>query len=354
MDTERTETSSKKRRIYDDEGGPILDGKKRMTGLIRKTPSPRKPKTHQYSLNEDSASYTSATGKRPISPAPRPIRMATLQETRNHQSESTLDPQVPPQGSKSAYDGESEDDADARESGSDDETGQSPAKSKSNSVLEDFRMLLPELEDALFEHEHDDLLGTVCECNGGLRTVSCEDCFSPPTVCEECFIRNHKNNPFHWARVHSSKHGFFLRKDLSKLRGDLGYAIPLGHNGNRCPALLRREERIKEEREKGREYVLKDTKIKFTVVHSNGIHGTTLEFCECTEDLERTTQLLRNRLFPGSARKPIIAYTFPVLREYKIHSVQSKLSAQDFLTSLRRLSNNVVPSKVSVSQHSTS
>lgn len=214
------------------------------------------------------------------------------------------------------------------------ESAPKPSKERPN-LFKDLMDIIPELEEELYKHEYDDLVGTPCDCGLRSRTVSCEDCIGPPLVCEECFIKNHRNSPLHWARVWDSKNAYFRRLDISRLRGDSGYAIPLGHQGLRCPYVAKKDD--------GRE----SPGIVFTIVHSNGIHGTRVEFCECGSD--RRTQLLRSRLFPGTARQPLTAFTFSALREHRIHDLQAKLSAHDYLTGLRRLGNNVKRSKVPVS-----
>ncbi|THU98523.1 hypothetical protein K435DRAFT_818833 [Dendrothele bispora CBS 962.96] len=47
------------------------------------------------------------------------------------------------------------------------------------------------------------------------------------------------------------------------------------------------------------------------------------------------------KLFPGSAIEPISAFSFSVLREYDLHTLQAKFGAYDYCLSLRRLTNNV-------------
>ncbi|THU80286.1 hypothetical protein K435DRAFT_823700 [Dendrothele bispora CBS 962.96] len=50
---------------------------------------------------------------------------------------------------------------------------------------------------------------------------------------------------------------------------------------------------------------------------------------------------MRAKLFPGSAAEPISAFSFAVLKEYDIHSLQAKIGGYDYVFSLRRLSDNV-------------
>ncbi|KAJ3833393.1 hypothetical protein F5878DRAFT_699884 [Lentinula raphanica] len=157
-----------------------------------------------------------------------------------------------------------------------------------------------------------------CPCGGGTKLVQCQDCQEYVLSCRECWIASHLNNPWHWARVWNGS--FFVRSDISALREN--FAIQLGHSGKPCPTLDQPKP------------------VKFTVTHSNGVHGTCLSFCNCGQG-SRVQQLMRARLFPASLLEPETAFTFTVLREYDIHSLQAKIPAYDYLLSLRRLTDNV-------------
>jgi hypothetical protein len=180
-------------------------------------------------------------------------------------------------------------------------------------------------------HEYNNELGSLCECGKRTRTVSCKDCFSPRLVCSECFIKNHRNNVFHWALAWDGTAGLFVKKDISTLRKN-GYAIPLGHNGDLCP-------NVKDNREEEEPTV--PPGIIFTVVHSNGVHGTRIQFCLCSPERTRKTQLLRAGLFPSTVKLPSAALTFQVMRLFEKQSYDTKCSAQDFTRSLQRLTDNV-------------
>ncbi|KAJ3964048.1 hypothetical protein EV361DRAFT_812705 [Lentinula raphanica] len=157
-----------------------------------------------------------------------------------------------------------------------------------------------------------------CPCGGGTKLVQCQDCQEYVLSCRECWIASHLNNPWHWARVWNGS--FFVRSDISALWEN--FAIQLGHSGKPCPTLDQPKP------------------VKFTVTHSNGVHGTRLSFCNCGQG-SRVQQLMRARLFPASLLEPETAFTFTVLREYDIHSLQAKIPAYDYLLSLRRLTDNV-------------
>jgi hypothetical protein len=187
------------------------------------------------------------------------------------------------------------------------------------------------LSSLTLEHDGDlsGTLGAPC-CLRGRKMVQCQDCFQYELSCAECFIDRHQTNPWHWARVwtpFTENHGFFRRQDISTLRPE-GYAYPLGHNGQRCPN--------------------SKNAVHFIVTHSNGIHATLLSFCQCSKSGDRVHQLMRARLFPATTKEVISAFTFSVLKEYDLLSLQAKFGAQDFIVAMRRLTDNAFTSLVNV------
>lgn len=170
----------------------------------------------------------------------------------------------------------------------------------------------------LLLHEYDSGIGTACACSRGVRLVQCQDCQDYQLSCKNCWIDNHLSNPWHWARLWTGE--FFVRSDISMLRDN--YAVQLGHHGHPCPTLDAPKP------------------VKFTVTHSNGVHGTRISFCNCGTS-SRVEQLMRARLFPASTGEPETAFTFTAMREYDIHSSQAKTPAYDYFLSLRRLTDNI-------------
>ncbi|THU99408.1 hypothetical protein K435DRAFT_659064, partial [Dendrothele bispora CBS 962.96] len=169
--------------------------------------------------------------------------------------------------------------------------------------------------------EHNPHSEDVCACGIGRRTVQCEDCLFYEASCPDCFVARHRCMPLHWALVWDSTLGFSRRHDISTLRPK-GYAIQLGHTNGICPNAAEA--------------------IKFTITHSNGIHGTLVSFCRCLHsDQSRVNQLMQSKLFPGSSTEPVSAYSFAVLRQYDLHSLQAKIGAYDYTQGLRRLTDNV-------------
>ncbi|KAJ7051625.1 hypothetical protein C8F01DRAFT_1066754 [Mycena amicta] len=186
-------------------------------------------------------------------------------------------------------------------------------------LLDDFEQHFEEICDILLEYEADTDTGSPCSCGRPERqaTTQCRDCIGYRMACNECFVESHRCNPFHWAEVWDTAHGFFVRHDISRL----GVVLQLGHNGNACSSPV--GERL------------------FTIVDANGVHSTRLAFCGCREQPpNKVRQLLRFGVFPASTREPLTGFTLNVLKQFQLHNFESKKAAYDYLKAIRRLSDN--------------
>ena len=160
-------------------------------------------------------------------------------------------------------------------------------------------------QHALLARKYNPDIGTICLCGNATRTVCCKDCFGRNATCTECFISSHSTMPTHWAQVWDSKHGFFVRRDISLLR-EGGFAIPLGHGGQRCPR--------RSDHESG-----KENQVIFHLINSNGVHNTLIQFCTCHGTPDRVRQLLNFGFFPATPKRPTMAFSFALLHQFHIH-----------------------------------
>jgi hypothetical protein len=183
-------------------------------------------------------------------------------------------------------------------------------------LLEDFGMHFERLQRLILEHEADTLIGDWCSCGMYTRTTQCTECIQYTPTCEACFVRLHRLIPTHWAEVWNHKQGFFVRKDISIL----GHVIQLGHRGNTCPCAC--------------------ATVPFIIVDTNGIHATCLAFCGCLSPDTKVEQLMRAQLFPATMRDPRTAFTFKLLKEFHIHSLESKKAAYGYMGAIQRLTDN--------------
>lgn len=60
---------------------------------------------------------------------------------------------------------------------------------------------------------------------------------------------------------------------------------------------------------------------------------------------------LHSRIFPGTVAKPHSGFTFAVLQDFYLQTLTSKKSAYDYISAIRRKTNNVFSKKVPVSVH---
>ena len=180
--------------------------------------------------------------------------------------------------------------------------------------------------------EHDQEIPGACSHPGckDLATMRCQKCSQPTPYCRTHIISTHRHLPYHWIEEWNGD--FFARRDL----GDIGFILHLGHRGLPCP-----------ERPTG------DATVRFVIVHSNGVHACRLQYCHCTHQPNDVSQLVRAALFPASVERIETAFTFDCLKSYhKLYDV-GRMSGQDFVRYLLRLSNNSDMYSVKVSSSHT-
>lgn len=199
-------------------------------------------------------------------------------------------------------------------------------QTQSSVLLEQFEKQLDSLLDFILDIEADDCLGEQCLCGNGDRLYRCMDCFQSATKCSSCFISDHVQMPFHWVEKWNGE--YFERMDISQI----GHTISLGHEGAPCPSSQ-----------------LDTSAVNFIIVDTNGVHKTHVSFCNCVNNGSHIQQLMKAQLFPASTDQPTTAFSFRVLKDFHLQTLESKKSAYDYLGALRRLTNNANPDGVPVS-----
>ncbi len=112
----------------------------------------------------------------------------------------------------------------------------------------------------------------------------------------------------------------------------LGLTIQLGHHHDRSPCSNPLPSRS-----------------DFTVIHTNGRHPVAVSLCGCDRAGDSGSvvqQLLRFDLWPATDCEPNSTFTFELLEQYHIQSLQGKISMYDYYTSLERLTDNTGTHKV--------
>ena len=137
---------------------------------------------------------------------------------------------------------------------------------------------------------------------------------------------SHRNSPFHVIQIWTGSH--LERRHLV----DTGLVVHFGHGGDACPKAA-----------------VEPTSI--TVVHTTGIQQCRISFCECRnpESRERVSnaiQLWSNGLYPATFKRTRTVFSRQLLRQYRHLNLQSKITAHDFFSALRRLTNNAFPMEV--------
>lgn len=175
--------------------------------------------------------------------------------------------------------------------------------------------------------EFDCRLGNRCSCGESDREVRCLDCTQFVPLCRVCWVKAHTHLPLHWAHIWDRDKGYFVRHDISTVISDT-YGIPLGHDGAPCPNSSK--------------------PLMLTLVELNGVHATTVTFCGCPNHPDKWTQLFNANFFPATVAEPQTAFSFQLLRNWQITTLQSKITAYDFIRGLRRLTDNVFTGNVPV------
>lgn len=78
----------------------------------------------------------------------------------------------------------------------------------------------------------------------------------------------------------------------------------------------------------------------FQILHSNGIHHVSLDFCGCSRQLSKGVQLLRRGFYPASQKSPRTCATFRLMELLHMLALTSKGSTYDFYRALEKLTNN--------------
>ncbi|KAJ7579361.1 hypothetical protein C8J56DRAFT_897711 [Mycena floridula] len=145
-------------------------------------------------------------------------------------------------------------------------------------------------------------------------------------LCRECCVYEHSQMPLHVVKKWNGT--FFEKVSLQSL----GLRVQLGHAGN-AQCLSRKEKPI-----------------KFTVVHTNGIHSVSVDYCQCHGGAsagQEYQELLRNEWFPATHLEPQTAATFRCIEQFHILTLTGKVTPFDYYTGIQRLTDNTGCKKVS-------
>ncbi len=197
----------------------------------------------------------------------------------------------------------------------------------------------------------------------------CIDCgLGGALSCQECCVHLHTHLPFHQIKKWNGR--FFERSDLDIL--DL--VISLGHSGQLCPGyasqVLGREEGVDSEwvdvegldeadlvedegllccgMEMGSKVQENRSGDYMVFVDISGVFQRRIQPCVCINAPPLHLQLFQMELFPATITKPSTAFTFRLLDQFHLESMECKTPANSFYSKLRRCTNEAFPSSVPV------
>ena len=87
-----------------------------------------------------------------------------------------------------------------------------------------------------------------------------------------------------------------------------------------------------------------------TIIDRSGVHEIGIKWYCCPDALEHDMQLMTAGLFPATFRNPKTAFTFRVLEEFHLDNLECKTTPSQFISRLRRLTNDEFPNTVPVGQ----
>ena len=185
------------------------------------------------------------------------------------------------------------------------------------------------LRDAISVNEREADIGNSCSCNrpAAFAIYRCTECFARGPLCSNCMVTSHQHMPLHWIEKWDGSQ--FVKDSLSNLR----LVISLGHQSRRCPNAIWGPE-------PGR---------LMTIIHTNGIHSVRVVCCRCNTPLiPDVIQLAQAGFFPATIQSPRTVFTFQILKDFELHSLAAKKSAQRQFAELQRLTKQASPTAAPV------
>lgn len=205
---------------------------------------------------------------------------------------------------------------------------------------------------------------TLCKSASG--AYRCKDCFQQAFYCTSCCLSTHHRLPFH--RIQHFNGHYFERHDLNQLglvidiRTHIGECLPPSGAPGRHSHQYEDSESDWEDDDATADCHQSEnvpatqtstTSRNMIIVTSTGIFKRSIRWCNCANVPEPHIQLLRARLFPATFMSPNTAFTFEVLDHFRLDALECNTAALNFMSKLIRITNEVFPSTVPVSELSS-
>ncbi|KAG1892924.1 uncharacterized protein F5891DRAFT_1131426 [Suillus fuscotomentosus] len=184
----------------------------------------------------------------------------------------------------------------------------------------------------------------ICQQDG---VYKCQDCLGEPLYCTDCCRSQHRSNPFHWISQWNGR--FFERSCLAHV----GLIIYLGHDGKQCPAVTDQWNLFEEDEPEdllepedlpfvsGPEFQPKENTM--VIVDKSGVHHLEVRCCECQNAMSPDIQMFRHGFFPASFNRPKTVFTFRVLNDFLLDSLECGTLAMNYYNKLRRMTSSMFP-----------
>ena len=195
-----------------------------------------------------------------------------------------------------------------------------------------FATELQALQDSILLKSYHQNVGGPCRCgknSASFRCAGLEYCFQGHLYCQSCIVKAHAALPFHRIEQWNGTH--FQGTSLNSL----GYVLHLGHAGELCPNVDHR----------------KTLPRRMVVVHTNGYHDFSVQFCACYSAPREAIQLSNAQLFPATIQRPQTAFSFALLDHFHQSTLSSKKALQDYHDGLVKLTEPVFPQRVPVRRY---
>lgn len=184
------------------------------------------------------------------------------------------------------------------------------------------------LLDALFSHEAPFSVPSCHRDNTHAGAmIRCLDCDNTTLSCIACTLQQHQNQPLH--RIHRWNGSYYEQDSLARL----GLIISLGHIGNTCPS----------------QNLLSGPQL-VTVMDITGLHYVRIGWCRCFSGPSHSSQLFALGWIPATLSRPTTAFTFRVMKHFQMLSHVARMTPWDFCIAIQRLTDNIEPEELPVSQ----
>jgi CxC2 like cysteine cluster associated with KDZ transposases len=199
------------------------------------------------------------------------------------------------------------------------------------------------------------------KCGKGEAIWRCASCRASPLFCANCCRTEHEQRPFH--RIEMWTGSSFEPSWLWKV----GTCLYSGHGGAPCPKLppmsfpTHTAEEYQEHAKSSRDN-LNDITFgaspaisgkaeharEVVVVHTNGVHQLLLYPCQCEGRKSEDLQVMEIGLYPSTFTSLSTVFTFDVLDDFLLSTMECNTTAQQYYGKLRRRTNRDFPESVKV------